>query len=105
RGGLSGKPLFEQSTRVLARLYELTQGAIPLVGVGGISNAETAWTKIEAGASLLQLYTALVFRGPALVSQILGGLEARLAMDGLRSLEDVRGSRAEAIARDGCAGP
>ena len=63
-GGLSGAPLFELSTRQLARFYLLTKGKIPLVGVGGISNAEQAWRKICAGASLLQLYSALVFQGP-----------------------------------------
>ena len=70
-GGLSGAPLFDLSTRQLARFYLLTKGKIPLVGVGGISNADHAWRKICAGASLLQLYSALVFQGPELVQEIL----------------------------------
>jgi dihydroorotate dehydrogenase len=65
-GGLSGAPLFDLSTRQLARFYLLTEGKIPLVGVGGIAKAEHAWSKICAGASLLQLYSALVFQGPEL---------------------------------------
>ena len=78
-GGLSGKPLFALSTRTLARLFLLTGGRLPLIGVGGITDAETAWIKIEAGASLIQIYSALVYRGPALIEDILLGLETRLA--------------------------
>jgi dihydroorotate dehydrogenase len=62
-GGLSGQPLFERSTRVLARLYRLTGGAIPLLGVGGVSSVDQAWEKLRAGASAVQLYTALVYAG------------------------------------------
>ena len=93
-GGLSGAPLFDLSTRCLARFYLYTDGTIPLVGVGGVSNAEQAWTKICAGASLLQVYTALVFQGPALVNDILRGLAAKH----FTKLDDVVGSRAEMIA-------
>ncbi len=78
-GGLSGAPLFDLSTQQLARFYLLTKGKIPLVGVGGISNADHAWRKICAGASLLQLYSALVFQGPELVQEILSGLSRKLA--------------------------
>ena len=73
-GGLSGAPLFALSTRALARLWLMTGGGIPLVGAGGISDAATALAKIRAGASLLQLYSALVYRGPVLVGEILQGL-------------------------------
>jgi dihydroorotate dehydrogenase len=103
-GGLSGRPLFALSTRVLARLYLLTQGRTPLIGVGGIRDADTAWSKIEAGASLLQLYTALVYRGPALVTEILQGLAARLRSRGSGSIAEVAGSRADEIAHHGLAG-
>ncbi len=103
RGGLSGAPLFELSTRRLARLYLLTEGRIPLIGVGGIGDAGTAWAKILAGATLLQLYSALVYRGPGLVAEILEGLSARLARQGL-TLETARGRDASAIAHQGLSG-
>jgi len=69
-GGLSGRPLFAPSTAVLAEMYRLTEGRVPLIGVGGIASAEDAYVKIRAGASLLQLYTALVYQGPALIQAI-----------------------------------
>ena len=78
-GGLSGRPLFAASTRMLAKAYGLTGGKLPLIGVGGIHDAETAWTKIRAGASLIQLYSALVYEGPGLVGRVLAGLKMRLA--------------------------
>ena len=65
-GGLSGRPLFERSTRILARIHRLTDGKLPLIGVGGIASPADAWSKIRAGASLLQLYSALVYQGPEL---------------------------------------
>jgi dihydroorotate dehydrogenase len=77
-GGLSGRPLFERSTRILARMHRLTQGRLPLIGVGGIASADDAWRKITAGASLLQLYSALVYQGPELVHAINRGLAERL---------------------------
>ena len=82
-GGLSGKPLFALSTQMLAKTYGITGGKIPLIGVGGISDAETAWMKIRAGASLVQLYSALVYRGPGLVTTILAGLKQRLGKDAI----------------------
>jgi dihydroorotate dehydrogenase len=81
-GGLSGAPLFEKSTRVLARLSQLTHGTLPLIGVGGISSAEDAYQKIRAGASAVQLYTAMVYQGMSLVPAIARGLDALLARDG-----------------------
>jgi dihydroorotate dehydrogenase len=104
QGGLSGRPLFDLSTRMLARLHVLTEGRVKLIGVGGISDAETAWRKIEAGASLLQLYTALVYRGPALVDEILDGLAARLASSGFKSIAAAAGARAREIAHHGLGG-
>jgi dihydroorotate dehydrogenase len=92
-GGLSGKPLFDLSTRQLAKFYVLTQGRIPLIGVGGISDAETAFAKICAGASLVQLYSALAFHGPGLITQITQGLA-----DMLRTLKIARLS--DAVGRD-----
>lgn len=99
-GGLSGRPLFAMSTRLLAQAYLRIEGRMPLVGVGGIEDAETAWTKIEAGASLLELYTALVYRGPGLVGEIKRGLVDRLAREGHASLAPVVGRRAAELAQD-----
>jgi dihydroorotate dehydrogenase len=81
-GGLSGAPLFERSTRVLAKLHEVTQGEMPLVGVGGISDAEDAYAKICAGATAVQLYTALIYHGFGLAGEIARGLDALLERDG-----------------------
>ena len=78
-GGLSGRPLFAASTRVLAQVFLRVERQFPLIGVGGIEDAETALAKIRAGATLVQLYTALVFQGPALVARIKRGLADRLA--------------------------
>ncbi len=94
-GGLSGRPLLAPSTAVLARLWRLTRGRLPLIGVGGIEDAAGAYAKVRAGASLLQLYSALVFQGPALVGRILAGLAERLAADGFARLQDAVGRDAE----------
>ena len=92
KGGLSGRPLFEKSTRVLARLSHLTAGRLPLIGVGGIEDADTAYAKIKAGASALQLYSALVYAGMSLVGNVLRGLDARLAKDGHATVADAVGT-------------
>ena len=102
-GGLSGRPLLALSTRILAKVFVLTNGAIPLVGAGGISDAGTAWAKLTAGATLLQLYTALVYGGPALVGTILRGLAERLARDNT-TLAGIRGTAAAGIAHHGLSG-
>ncbi len=91
-GGLSGVPLFEKSTRVLALLSKLTGGKLPLIGVGGISNAEQAYAKIRAGASAVQLYSALVYHGLSLVPQIAHGLDVLLARDGFSNVADAVGT-------------
>ena len=91
-GGLSGLPLFAPSTRLLADMYGLTGGRLPLVGVGGIASADHAYAKIRAGASLLQLYTALVYHGPGLVARIKQGLVERLRRDGFASLVEAVGA-------------
>tara|TARA_R100000935_G_scaffold12845_1_gene25867 strand:- start:1268 stop:2302 length:1035 start_codon:yes stop_codon:yes gene_type:complete len=88
-GGLSGAPLFEKSTRVLARLSTLTD--IPLVGVGGISSAEDAYAKICAGASAVQLYTALVYGGLSMASDIAKGIDKLLKQDGFDTVADAVG--------------
>ena len=89
-GGLSGRPLFEKSTRVLAQLSGLT--ALPIIGVGGVSNAEQAYQKIRAGASAVQLYTALVYGGISLAGEIAQGLDDLLARDGFANVADAVGS-------------
>lgn len=91
-GGLSGRPLFDPSTRVLGQFYRLTQGRLPLIGVGGVENAKTAYAKIKAGASLVQLYSALVYRGPGLVAKIVEDLAVLLANDGYAHLADAVGA-------------
>ena len=93
-GGLSGRPLFGPSTALLRAVYRSQAGALPIVGVGGIASAADAYAKIRAGASLVQLYTALVFQGPGLVTRILDGLEDRLARDGLKHVADAVGADA-----------
>jgi dihydroorotate dehydrogenase len=91
-GGLSGRPLFAASTALLADIYRLTEGKLPLVGVGGVASAADAYAKIRAGASLVQLYTALVFEGPALIGRIKRGLAALLRRDGFASVSDAVGA-------------
>lgn len=90
-GGLSGQPLFELSTQVLKTIYGISKGKIPLIGVGGISSAEQAYAKIKAGASLVQLYTALAYSGFALVREINDGLEALLERDGYSNISEAVG--------------
>lgn len=90
-GGLSGAPLFTRSTEVLRTMYHLTQGKITLVGVGGISSGEDAYAKIRAGASLVQLYTAMAYEGPGIVGRIKRELLRCLERDGLTSIVDAVG--------------
>lgn len=89
-GGLSGAPLFEKSTRILAKLSDLT--AIPLIGVGGISTAEQAYAKIRAGASAVQLYTALAYGGLSLAAKIARDLDILLENDGFKNVADAVGT-------------
>jgi len=90
-GGLSGAPLFLKSTEQLGRFYRLTGGKLALIGVGGILRGADAYAKVRAGASALQLYTALIYRGPRVVSRILGELDRLLELDGYARLGDARG--------------
>jgi len=94
-GGLSGRPLFTRSTRMLARVYRLTEGRLPLIGVGGIDSGETALAKIEAGASLIQLYTGLIFEGLGLIPRIKEALVEAMDRSGVESLAPLIGRRAD----------
>lgn len=91
-GGLSGRPLFRPSTEILSRLYALTDGSVPLIGVGGLASGADALTKIRAGASLVQLYSALVYQGPGLLSRIKHDLAAGLRAGGFSSVGDAVGA-------------
>lgn len=91
-GGLSGAPVFARSTEVLGQLRRLTGGAMPLVGVGGVGSAEQAYAKIRAGASLVQLYTAMIYEGPSLGARINEGLAALLKRDGFQTVSDAVGA-------------
>lgn len=91
-GGLSGQPLFPLSTQVLRDVYHLTQGKLPLIGVGGISSAADAYAKIRAGASLVQLYSALIYQGPFLARRINRELAALLRRDGFGNVGEAVGA-------------
>ncbi|MEQ8444202.1 MAG: quinone-dependent dihydroorotate dehydrogenase [Alphaproteobacteria bacterium] len=93
-GGLSGAPLFRPSTDLLARIYRRTEGKIPLIGVGGVASARDAYEKIRAGASLVQLYSAMVYHGPDLIPTITAGLSDLLDRDGYGSIAEAVGSGA-----------
>lgn len=90
-GGLSGKPLRARSTEVIRHLYRQSKGQVPIIGVGGIFNADDAWEKIAAGACLLQVYTSMVYEGPGLARALVKGLQARLGQAGLRDLAEAVG--------------
>ncbi|MFO1129492.1 MAG: quinone-dependent dihydroorotate dehydrogenase [Rhodospirillales bacterium] len=102
-GGLSGKPLFAAATAALADVARLTGGSLPLIGVGGIGSGDDAYAKIRAGASLVQLYTALVYQGPWLVAAIKRRLLRRLDEDGLACLAEAVGGDLKVEARAGTA--
>jgi len=91
KGGLSGKPLLETSNNILKKMYNLTNGQIILIGVGGISNGSDCYEKIKSGASLLQLYTALTFLGPTLISKIKKELIDLIKTDGYKNISEVVG--------------
>ncbi|PWC82813.1 dihydroorotate dehydrogenase [Azospirillum sp. TSH100] len=91
-GGLSGAPLFEASTSVLREIYALTGGKLPIVGVGGVATGADAYAKIRAGASLVQLYSAMVYAGPAVVHRIRRELAELLRRDGFRSVAEAVGA-------------
>jgi dihydroorotate dehydrogenase len=91
-GGLSGRPLRQRSTEVIRHLYRQSKGAWPIIGVGGIFDASDAWEKITAGASLVQIYTGLIYRGPSVVKEIVTGLRERMNQHGFKRLEEVVGT-------------
>lgn len=91
KGGLSGAPVREKSTDIIRNFYKLTKGQLPIIGVGGISTAEHAYEKIRAGASLLQLYTGMIYQGPEIANNINAGLVTLLEKDGFRSISDAIG--------------
>ena len=95
-GGLSGAPLFEKSTRVLAQLSKLTQGKLPLIGVGGISSPEQAYAKICAGASAVQIYTSMVYQGLSVACDVAKGLDTLLARDGFATVAQAIGTQRDA---------
>ena len=91
-GGLSGTPLFERSTELLRAVHRLTGGRLTLIGTGGVASGADAYAKIRAGASAVQLYSALVYRGPALVTEIKRDLAGRLRADGFAAVADAVGA-------------
>ena len=94
-GGLSGAPLRQRSNQVVALIYRLTRGALPIIGVGGVFTAEDVWEKISAGASLIQLYTGFIYEGPNVARRINEGLAEILKREGFRSLDEAIGCRAK----------
>lgn len=98
-GGLSGAPLRARSTRMVAELYRLTKGQVPIIGVGGIFTAEDAWEKISAGASLVQLYTGFIYRGPGIAREINEGLQKILKREGFQKLDAAVGCQSEERSR------
>ncbi len=91
-GGLSGKPLHARSTEIVRHLFRQTGGKLPIIGVGGIFSADDAWEKIIAGASLVQIYTGLVYEGPGIAGSIVRGLRKKLAQNGSKDLREAVGS-------------
>jgi dihydroorotate dehydrogenase len=91
-GGISGAPLRQRSTEVIRFIYKQTQGALPIIGVGGVFTAADAWEKITAGASLVQVYTGWIYQGPAMVPQILRGLVEKMAERGMRGIGEAIGA-------------
>ena len=92
-GGLSGKPLFEKSTVVLAKMRRRVGENLPIIGVGGVSSAETAAEKIRAGADLVQLYSCMVYAGPTLPGEIVNGLSRLCDREQIASISALRGTR------------
>jgi dihydroorotate dehydrogenase len=90
-GGLSGRPLFIPSTAVLKRVYELTEGKLPIIGVGGVGSGSEAYAKLRAGASLVQVYSAMVYEGTALITRIKHELVDLMTRDGFSSVAEVVG--------------
>lgn len=94
RGGISGRPLHARSTATISQVYKLTGGRVPIIGVGGVDSAETAYSKIRAGASLIEVYTGIVYNGPGLFEDIHVGLRRLLERDGFSSISEAVGADA-----------
>ncbi len=92
KGGLSGAPLRDKSTNIIHNFYKLTGGKLPIIGIGGISNADHAYEKIKAGASLVQLYTGMIYAGPEIAKNINAGLISLLEKDGYNTISDAIGA-------------
>ena len=91
KGGLSGKPLFEVSNNILRKMYNLTNGQITLIGVGGIANGSDCYEKLKSGASLVQLYSSLTYSGPLLISKIKKELIDLIKTDGYKNISEIVG--------------
>lgn len=98
-GGLSGAPLTHRSTVLVAKIYQLTKGQVPIVGVGGIFNGQDAYDKITAGSSAVQLYTSLIHHGPPIVYKIKKELDDLLEQNGFENVEEARGTKADYFAK------
>lgn len=96
-GGLSGAPLTNRSTALVAKIYKLTKGQIPIIGVGGVFTGQDAYDKITAGASAVQLYTSLIYHGPPVVNKIKKELDTLLSENGFDSVEKARGTQTDNI--------
>lgn len=94
-GGLSGSPLFIRSTIIMAKFRQCLDPSIPIIGIGGISDAITAWQKIEAGANLVQLYSCMVYEGPQIARNICAGLISRMDREKISHINDVCGSKTD----------
>jgi len=91
-GGLSGRPLRELATETIRKMYVLTKGSVPIIGVGGISSGQDAYEKIRAGASLIEIYTCMVYEGPPVVAKIKRELSELLRNDGFSSVSEAVGA-------------
>lgn len=98
-GGLSGAPVKDASTTLIAKVYKMTKGQVPIVGVGGVFSGQDAYEKIVAGSSAVQLYTSLIYHGPPIVAKIKQELDEILGQNGFDSVEKARGTQAEAFAK------
>lgn len=94
-GGLSGRPLTQRSTVLIAKLYKKTKGKIPIIGVGGVFTGQDAFDKIAAGANVVQLYTSMIIHGPPVVQKVKRELADILKANGFKSVEEVRGKKAD----------
>jgi dihydroorotate dehydrogenase len=93
KGGLSGKPLEEKSNKLITNFYNLLEGKVKIIGVGGVDSGKSAYEKFLAGASYVQLYTGMVFQGPNIVSKIKKELKELLKVDGVKNFREIIGKK------------